>query len=188
MTDPTRPAPQHGRGRRRGRENVMDMVRSLGIVLAIASALLYLHRPPPGTGQRIRVVNPAEDIRGLSLAVPTAFVPASLPAGWRATSTHVGGTPVRLRIGYVTPRNEYAEYDAQGGPAGSFVDEITGHAVMVGTVQAGGRDWQELRGPRGALSLVGETPEVTVVLGGLRDSASLEELRALAEGLTPPTA
>ena len=161
----------------------MDMVRSLSIVLLIAAALLYLHRAPPSDVKRIRVVDPASDIRAFAGAVPGAPLPGFLPAGWRPTSTSLTRTPTRLRIGYVTPVEQYAEYDAQAGDPGTFVADVTAHAAPAGSLTVGGRVWQQLRGRGGALSFVLSTPTVTVVLGSLRDSASVEELTVLAQSL-----
>ncbi len=186
MTATPAPAPR----RRRGRENAMDMVRSLGIVLLIAAGLLYLHRPPPSDARRIRVVDPAGDIAvfrsAAASAAATALVPGPLPAGWRPTSSTYKVTPTGLRIGYVTPLNQYAEYDAQVDPPGSFVADITARAPAVGTVTVAGRSWRETRGSDGALSLVTHVPGVTVVVGSFRDSATIGELTVLVESLVPP--
>ncbi len=163
----------------------MDMVRSLGVVLLIAAGLLYLHRAPAASSRVVRVIDPLNDVRAFQRAVPTAVVPGFLPATWRPTSSNYTAAPPRLRIGYVTPIEQYAEFDAQAGPPGTFVADLTAHGRDVGSVQAGGRTWREVRGSGGSLSLVWSGPELTVVLGSFRDSAPIEELTVLAESLTP---
>lgn len=164
----------------------MDMVRSLGIVLLIAAALLYLHRPPPDAARRIRVIDPVDDVRAFHNAVPAAALPEALPAGWRPTSSTYTAGPDYLRIGYITPGAQYAEYVAEVSPPATFVRDATGGGQLIGSVLAGGRSWQELRAGQGTLSLVRADSGLTIVLGGVRDSAALPELQALAAGLVPP--
>ncbi len=176
-------APTAPKKRKRGRESATDMVRSLGLVLLIVVPVWFLAQPPKSDEQSLRVVDPSSDVRSFSSAAPGVPVPGALPAGWRATSSTA--EPGALRIGWVTPTNEYAEYDASTRPAAEFVPGSTGNGSRVGTFDVGGVAWQQFRDADGHTSLVREVGSdgVTVgsvVVGGLRETTTLEELRVLA--------
>ena len=84
----------------------------------------------------------------------------------------------------MTPKGEYAEYAASAKPTETFLLDITGHAPRTGTVDIAGATWTEYR-QDDAISLVRSVGQTTVVLGTLRDTAGLDELRVLAGRLAP---
>jgi hypothetical protein len=88
--------------------------------------------------------------------------------------------PERLSIGHVTPADDYAEFAASTGPTVDVVAELTGKAPRTGTVDVGGVAWDSYRDADGSLSLVRVFDDVTVVVGTLRATASVEELSVLA--------
>ena len=61
-------------GRKRGREAAGDMVRSLGIVLAIVLFVWFFARPPHSDEKKIRVVDPTSDVQAFSSAAPDGAV------------------------------------------------------------------------------------------------------------------
>lgn len=164
--------------RRRGRESVGDMVRSLGLVLLLVGALWFLAQPPASDKASIRVVDPTADIAQLQQAAPGTPAPRGLPAGWRPTSS----TPDAegLRIGYVTPDDQYAEYAVAASGSPDFLTQITGQGAEVGVVQVDGQPWRQFTGRDDATSLVREQAGRTIVVGGARETTSLDELLALA--------
>jgi len=164
------------------------MVRSIGIVMIVVVALFYFAQASPQDKKAVRVVDPSQDVRSFARVAPAAPVPMLLPATWRPTVTERLAGPDRLRVGYLTPSGEYAEYDAVRGPPGGFVDDVTGRAPPGPRVIVGGRSFEQRRGPDGPLSLVLVQGGATVVLGSLRSSASPEELAVLAASLAPGTA
>ncbi len=169
----------------RGRETAGDMVRSLGLVLVGVLAIWFLAQPPDSDEQRIRVVDPAPALSAFAADNPTAPVPGFLPAQWRPTSAAVTNGPSALRVGYVTPAEQYAEYAASTAPADEFVPELTGSgARRLEPVQVAGGTWEQYEDEDGSLSLVRSYGQATVVLGSKRASAPLAELRTLAESLT----
>ena len=184
MTTATSPAaapqPAPTGKRKRGRETAADMLRSLGIVLLIVVALWFLAQPPDSDEAAIRVVDPAPDVAAWTSAVPGAPVPAGLPAQWRPTSSRYERDPDRLRIGHVTPADEYAEFAASTGVATDVVADLTGRAPRTGTVDVRGVPWDAYTEADGSLSLVRAFGDVTVVVGTLRSTASVEELSVLA--------
>lgn len=169
-----------GPARKRGRETVGDMVRSLGIVLLIVVALWYFAQPQDGDEQAIRVVDPSADVSALVDGAPGTPVPGGLPEGWRATSSTL--EPAGLRIGYVTPTGQFAEYAAFTQPGPDLAAQ-TGSATAVGTVQVQGVAWQQLADADEHVSLVLEQSGRTVVVGGVRETTSLDELLVLARAV-----
>jgi hypothetical protein len=169
---------------KRGRESATDMVRSLGLVLIIVGVVFFLARPPGSDAKKVRVVDPSSDVQAFSAAVPGGAVPHALPAGWRSTVSQYDRDTGELRIGWVTPHGQYAEYAARPHGTPAFVSDITGRAQQAGIVQIEGAPWTEYRRDK-AVSLVRAYGSTTVVLGTLRDTASLDELRVLAASLTP---
>jgi hypothetical protein len=169
----------------RGRETAADMVRSLGLVLLVVVPIWFFAQPPDRDEAELRVVDPAADISAFTADVPAAPVPGTLPAQWRPTSSAYEGQPTGLRIGYVTPGEQYAEYAASTGPREDFVDDITGdRAEQLDPVVVRGQTWEQYRDQDGSLSLVRSYGDATVVVGTLRATASLDELRVLLGSLT----
>ena len=98
--------------RKRGRESVRDMVRSLGLVLLIVVAVFFFARAPHSDEKKIRVVDPTSDVQAFSVAVPGGAVPRTMPTGWKPTVTQYDRDKRVLRVGWNTPAGNYAEYAA----------------------------------------------------------------------------
>jgi alkylated DNA repair dioxygenase AlkB len=158
------------------------MVRSLGLVLAIVLVVFFFARAPRGDEQSIRVVDPSTDVRSFSEVAPQVPVPTT-PAGWRPTVTDYTLDSNVLRVGWVTAKNQYAEYAATTAPSSAFLREFTDEAAQDGTVDIGGVLWRQYR-KDDAISLVRDVSGSVVVLGTRRDTATLEELRVLAAALS----
>lgn len=173
-------------GKRRGTESAGDMVRSMGVVLAVVAVVVILVVRP--RGQSVRTVDfagPARQTR--SQASYAVLAPVGLPARWRATSvrTSVVGRSLEWHIGFVTPRDAYAAVE-QSDVAGEaavrrYVQRFIAGATGAGRVAIAGRVWQRRAGgdpePRG---LVLDSGGVTTLVVG---SASWAELRDLAAAL-----
>lgn len=161
-------------GKKRGRETVLDMVRTLVVVFAVVLPLWFFGQSSPSDSKRIRPVDPApayaafvQDTRGP--------VPSGTPAGWTPTvSTYENGL---LRVGYVVG-DHYLEVAGSRGTA--FLEDLTGHGELSGTVPVNGVAWQDYRSADGHRSLVLTRGGVTVLVGGVRETASDTELVALA--------
>jgi hypothetical protein len=163
----------------RGRESAGDMIRSLTLVLGIVVVVFFLAQAPRSDKKSLRVVDPSSDVQAFDRAVPGGAVPRAMPAGWRSTVSSYEQETGLLRIGWVTPKGRYAEYAAQPAPAGSFLADITDRAERVGTVDIDGATWTEYR-KGDAISLVRSYGTTLVVVGTLRDTAALDELRVVA--------
>ena len=153
------------------------MIRSLGLIMILVVTLWWLAQPPDSDEARIRVVDPARDIAVLQQAAPGVPAPRGLPPQWRATSSTL--EPSGLRIGYVTPIEQYAEYAVSDRP--EFLGDITGQGREVGTQQIGDVTWRQYADAADHTTLVRQVAGRTVVVGGLRETTTLEELLVLAE-------
>lgn len=155
------------------------MVRSLGLVLLIVVGVWFFARPPHSDEKKIRVVDPTADVQAFSAATPGGAVPRAMPSGWKVTVSKYDEIAGVLRVGWVTPAGHYAEYAATAHPTDRFLADITGEAPKAAAVDIGGTDWTQYR-KDDAISLVHLYGATTVVLGTLRDTATLAELRVLA--------
>lgn len=163
----------------RGRETAVDMVRSLGLVLAAVVMIWFFAQPPASDQEEIRVVDPAGELSAFAAAQPGSPVPRSLPEQWRATSSTLA--PGSVRVGYVTPSEQYAEYAASSAP--QALADLTGAGRRLASVDVAGTAWEQYQDSDGSLSLVRSYGSVTVVLGTLRSTADLTELTVLARSL-----
>lgn len=170
--------------RKRGRETALDMVRSLGLVVLVVVPVWLLARAPSGDEAAIRVVDPSQAVDAFSRDAPGVPVPGTLPSGWQATSAGYDGSARSLRVGFVTPDEEYAEFAA--GAAPGLLESLVGDAEVLDPVTVDGVSWEQRRDADGSLSLSRSYSGVTVVVGTSRATADLAELevllRALREG------
>ena len=172
------------RKKKRGRETAGDMVRSLGLVMAGVVVVFFFAQPPDSDTERIRPVDVAGDISAFRADAPAVAAPGRLPDRWVSTVSSLAGEPRALRIGYNTPMGAYAEYAASTAPAAQVVEDFTGRGERLDPVDVGGATWEQYRDGDGSLSLVRAYGSVTVVVGTLRATAPLSELRVLAGSLT----
>jgi hypothetical protein len=162
-------------GTKRGRETALDMVRTLLVVFALVVPMWFFGRSSPGDAKRIRPVDPREAYSSF-VADTHGPVLATAPSGWTCTvrAYEVGGV---LRVGYVHD-NDYVEFSGARGTA--FLPDATGHASRVGAVDVDGVTWQDYRDHDGHQSLVRTSNGVTVLVGGVRETATEDELEAFA--------
>jgi hypothetical protein len=170
--------------KKRGRESAGDMFRSLGVVMVLVLLMWFLAQPPDSDEQELRTVDPSPDVAAFTADVPAAPVPTGLPASWRSTSSTLGAGS--LRIGWVTPDGEYAEYAASTQPAEELLPDVTGaKAERVEPLQVDGQSWEQYREADGSVSLVRAYGPALVVVGTRRGTADVAELEVLAGSLRP---
>ena len=176
--------PQQVAKSKRGRETAADMVRSLGLVVLVILPVWFFAKAPASDEAEIRVVDPTAAISAFSADVPEAPVPDGLPESWQATSASYAGADRTLRVGWVTPAEEYAEYAATTGERADFLETIVGeNAEETEPLTVEGVDWEAFVEPDGSRSYVGSYGEATVVVGTKRSTASPAELAVLLGAL-----
>ena len=162
--------------KKRGRENVLDMLRTLAVVFALVIPMWFFGRSGPGDEKHLRPVDPTEAY-ALFAQDTHGPVVARTPTGWTCTVRDLDTTPGVLRVGYVHG-DHYVEF--VGGTGTAFLDAATGKATPHGTVQVGAVAWRDYRSVDGAQSLVLTRGGVTVLVGGFRETATQAELVELA--------
>ena len=173
-----RPAPV----KKRGRETAGDMLRSLGVIMVLVLMMWWLAQPPDSDEQELRTVDPSGDVAAFQADVPTAPAPAGLPEQWRSTSSTLSADG--LRIGWVTPDGDYAEYAASTLPVEEVRPDLTGtKAERVEPLQLDGQSWEQYREADGSVSLVRTYGSTLVVVGTKRATADVAELEVLAGSL-----
>jgi hypothetical protein len=176
-----RPAPVK---KKRGRESAGDMLRSLAVVMVLVVMMWFLAQPPDEDEQALRTVDPAADVAAFTADVPSAPVPTGLPESWRSTSSTLGADS--LRIGWVTPDGEYAEYAATTSTDEDALPDLTGvGAERVEPLDVDGQPWEQYREADGSVSLVRSYGPARVVVGSKRGTAGTAELQELAGSLAP---
>ena len=148
------------------------MVRSLGLLMVVVVPVWFFAQPPDSDEAELRVVDPAADIAAFSADQPAVPVPGELPEDWRPTSTtYLGGTS-ELRVGWVTPEGQYAEYAALEGPREDALEVLVGEGTeQLDDLVVDGVRYELYRDGDGSLSYVRGVGGVTVVVGTLRATA-----------------
>jgi hypothetical protein len=178
---------------RRHTYTVGDMVRSLGLILVIALAVLFL-----GPGRRMIFpgdqahplphASYGQNVRAAAEVAHHRFLaPSGLPGGWTSTSARNSTdpqAPATLHVGFVTPKHKYAGLEESTGPAEAFLAKKlgTGAQDRRGSVDVGGQTWQRRTNSQGEKALTRTADGLTAVVTG---SASRAELRTLAGSLRP---
>ena len=176
----TAPAPAPPAKRRRGRETAVDMVRSLAVVFLLVVPLWFFGQASPGDSKRIRPVDPTEALT--AFAQQTRAPVPSTPDGWVVNVARFDAGVVR--IGYVrgvggdVRGDSYAEFSGGAGP--TFLETAAGKGATAGTVDVAGVAWDRYLSTDGHESLLRHVGATTVLVGGIRETATSDQLRALA--------
>jgi hypothetical protein len=168
---------------------ILDMVRSLGVMLVVVALTLIfvpglLH---PSKSQRFAPVGYADYVAGFQQVTGLrALVPTGLATPWYANSAtlHHSGKEAHLHIGWVTPTNDYAALEESNGATKTFIRGVIGARGLQVTsqVQVAGATWARSVSDSGEQSLTRTTLGVTIVITG---SASVVQQERLAATLTP---
>jgi hypothetical protein len=167
------------------RKTVMDMVRSMAVVLALVFVIVLLAwRPTPDA---VTVIDPGPAIASAQQQADfTVVVPEGLSADWRPTSARweaspeSGDVPV-LHIGFVTPSDQYGQVSQSRAASERYLVEQTSGGVPTGTRDVAGAVWQEWQADdRSSLVLIDSG--VTTIVSGTGDWTEIE---SLARSLSP---
>jgi hypothetical protein len=167
----TAPAPT-GR-RKRGRETALDMVRSLAVVFLLVLPMWYFGQSSPGDSKRIRPVDPAPALA--AYRADTGGPVPHTPKGWVVNVARYDAGVVR--VGFVVG-DHYTEFSA--GSAPTFLETAAGKGSVLGTVHVGGQVWQRYASTDGHESLLRMAGGTRLLVGGIREDVSLEQLETLA--------
>jgi len=185
---PTPPVPD-----RLSKQTFANMLRSLvPLVLIILAVVWWTAFRQSADVQPVKTVDPSTSVQlAANRAGYPLLVPTDLPRGYRPTSvrTDAGnageGDPVTLEIGYVTPKDQFAEFVVSDDPRADAVTGLLADATPAGSVQIGGDTWTRatrLHDGDEETVLSRTVDGVTVVVSG---SASDAELETVAGSVQP---
>jgi len=172
----------------RARFALADMVRSLGLILVVIAALLFIGPARalifPGK-DRMAPVDYTGAVTGFDdVAGSRAVVPDSLPSNWRANAAGVDNisSAPHLHIGWAVPGTAFAGLDEGTGNANALLRSVTGRDSLNvrGTTTIGHNVWSVRRSDRGETVLTRNAGGTFVVITG---NASDVQLRLLAASL-----
>lgn len=149
---------------KRASATVLDMVRSLGLMVAIVALTLIfvpnlLH---PSKSERVQPYDYSDVVAGFHQVTGlTAVTPSGVPSGWYANSARLThhGKNATLYIGWVSPTKKYAA-----------LYESNQSSIAVDTATVGDRSVRRTIG------------RLTVVITGSASTAELNELAASLRG------
>ena len=178
---------------RRSKQTFANMLRSLvPLVLIILAVVWWTAFRQSADVQPVKTVDPSTTVQlAANRAGYPLLVPTDLPRGYRPTSvrTDAGnageGDPVTLEIGYVTPKDQFAEFVVSDDPRADAVTALLNDADPAGSVQIGGDTWTRATRlhERDEETVLSRTVDgVTVVVSG---SASDAELETVAGSVQP---
>ena len=187
------------------KKSARDMLLSMAVIsLPIVAIVLWFphdSKNPEDAAQTIDYTIPLAQARRDPTLPFQAMAPATVPAGWRATSLHTDfdpGAQLRWELGFLTADKQYVALDQVSGGRG--VDGVlavqapdaTQVSGAAGKVSAGGHDWQVYATPDGARHALVRTTapvgsaaattagQVAVVVSG---TGALSELETFAGAL-----
>jgi hypothetical protein len=149
------------------------MLLSLGVVFLLVVPLWFFGQASPKDSKTIRPVDASGAFQDFSRdthgPVPTT------PKGWVTNvQAYDGGV---LRVGYVLGER-YTEFSGAIGT--TYLAEATGKGKKVSTVDVNGAPWDIYESADAHESLVRTFGAVTVLVGGVRETATQDELEVLA--------
>lgn len=159
-----------GQPNKRLRQSVMDMVRSLAVVLGAVLVIgLLVWRPTTPTERVVDVTavqNVAQAQAGFDVLMPRG--PGDLEATsarWEPTKASMGA-PV-WHVGYVVDGAEYLQVSQARRATPALIDEQTAGGQEVGTQVVGEETWTRYQTPERRSLVVVRDGAVTVVSGTL---------------------
>ncbi|MEP6697691.1 MAG: DUF4245 domain-containing protein [Pseudonocardiales bacterium] len=173
---PTSPA------RRRAQHSARDMVLSLAVILLIVGAVVAFQQRG---GRRVAVIDPTQAYTSARSAGSYPVRVPQVPRGWRptsATTQTAGGGRLTLRVGFLTPRDQYAQLVESDLARQAVLNrEAAPDARPTGTVLVGIVAWDRIPARKqGDRALALTAAGVTYLVYG---SASYAELAVLAGSL-----
>lgn len=174
-----------GRPNKRLFQTVMDMVRSIALVLAVVVVVWLLVWRPTTATERVVDVAGVAGLAGSQADFPV-LVPGST-SGLEATSVRwestkgSGGVPV-WHVGYVMNGSDYLQVSQSTAATAAYLAEQTASGKPAGLAPISGATWMRYQTPE-RRSVVRMDGGVTTIVSGTADWSTLE---AVATGLTTP--
>lgn len=164
-----------------------DMARSLGLLVVIVAALLFIGPARslilPGSKDKMPPVDYSGYVQGFDeVAGPDAVVPVGLPTSWRANAGSVDNTTssAHLHIGWAVPGTAFAGLDEGTGDVNALLRLVTGRSSVQsrGETSIAGATWMVRRSDRQETVYTRDINGVFVIVTGSASDAQLRQLAA----------
>lgn len=185
QADVAAPAPAPGRRN----PSVVDLLRSLLPLTLLILLVVWLYSP--NDSSEVSAVDPSPQLAyAATVADFDVLAARGLPSGWRSTSAAVTPStpegPHTVRVGYVTPDEEFAQVVQSDRPREDLLADVLGEGVLTdGPVDVGGTVWEGLRTADGEAALVRAEGTSFVVVTGSAPVAVLDDLAGALQPSTP---
>ena len=139
------------------------------LVVAVVGFVVLRNVNQPEPSNPVRAVNYTPDLRyAREQASFHVLAPASLPAGWRATTVeYVPGAQESWHLGILTDTNRYVGLEQSKTPVGSMVEQfVDPHATKGAPVSVAGTTWSTWTDAGGDRALVRRASGVTTLVIG----------------------
>lgn len=158
-----------------------DMLRSIlaigALLLGLAAFGYWFQVKPDNTAKAVDYVTAVEAAR--ADADFDVFAPASLPAGWTATSVrYESGEIGQWHLGVMTDKGEYIGLEQSGIGTQRAIERFAPDTEPAGTTTAGGQPWQVRQSESGENTLVREDGDITIVVTGTATRSVIEDYAA----------
>lgn len=153
------------------------MIRTLAVVFALVVPLWFFGQASPDDKKDIRPVDPSSTYSAFRQT--TGGPTPTTPSGWTPNVQAYEGDIAR--VGFVRG-DGYMEW--QGSTGTDWLYDATGKGKRTGTVDVSGVEWQTWEDGDDHVSLVRTFDKATVLLGGVRETATLADLESLAATLS----
>ena len=170
----------------RARFALADMARSLGLILVIIVALLFIGPARalifPGK-DRMPAVDYTAAVAGFDdVSGSSAVVPIGLPSSWRANAANadnISGAP-HLHIGWAVPGTAFAGLDEGTGDPNALLRSVAGRDALErhGSTTIAGEMWSVRQSDRGETVLARNVSGTFVVITGNATDTQLRQLAA----------
>lgn len=166
-----------------------DMVRSLGLLLVVIAALLFIGPARslilPSSKDKMQAVDYSGYVSGFNdISSTPALVPSGLPTSWRANAGRLDhtATTAHLHIGWAVPGTAFAGLDESTGSPAALLREVTGRSSLQsrGTTTIAGEPWTVRQSSRGETTYTRDANGLFVIVTG---NATDAQLRLLAAAL-----
>lgn len=172
--------------------SMADMGRSLGLMILIAAAVLFLTPARglvfPDKANKMQPVDYSSELTGWrELTGVSALAPVGLPKSWHANAASLDHTDpqagISMHIGFVTSDGKYAGLDESTASAQVELGQVLGDSgqKVAGTATISGVIWQTRTSDRGEQAFTRTAGKVLIIVTG---NATQEELQRLCADLT----
>ena len=160
----------------RGNPDMGDVLRSVAVLVVAVLALFgigqFLSSTPDQPARSVDWKPAAQSAsRGADYPI---MAPASLPAGWRATSARYTRETSRWVLGVLTDKDDYLGIEQTTESVRSVLDRVAEGSEPAGSAKVRDRVWAVNAGPNDKITYSSRVDGISTVITGTVDQSDLE--------------